>query len=80
MERVDTGGVGKELLLERVAVTQVCALKLFENIWNLQMFLLIPVTCGRKFLGQGSNLCHSSTQSLCSDKAGSLTFCTTGEL
>lgn len=31
MEGVDTGEVGKELLLERVAVTQVCALKLFDK-------------------------------------------------
>ena len=33
-----------------------------------------------KFLGQGSNLCHSSNLSCCSDNARSLTHCTTREL
>ena len=33
-----------------------------------------------KFLGQGSNLSHSSDPSPCSDNTGSLTCCTTREL
>ena len=38
-------------------------------------------TCGMwKFRGQGSNPCHSSDQSHCSDSARSLTCCTTREL
>ena len=33
-----------------------------------------------KFLGQESNLCHSSNLSCCNDSAGSLACCPTGEL
>ena len=43
-------------------------------------FYLWPCLSIRKFLGQGSNLCHSSNQSCCSDNAGSLTCCATKEL
>ena len=34
----------------------------------------------QKFLGQESDLCHSSNPCCCSDDAGSLTHCTTREL
>ena len=34
----------------------------------------------QKFLGQGSNLLHSSNPSYCSDNVGYLTHCTTQEL
>ena len=60
------------------------------DFWNtVYIFLLLLVlfiyffgcACGVwKFLGQGSNLCHSSNLSHCSDNARSLTFCTTKEL
>ena len=33
-----------------------------------------------KFLGQGSNLCHGSDPSCCSDNTGSLTYCSIREL
>ena len=42
-------------------------------------FLATPHSM-QKFLGQGSNPCHHSTQSLCSDNARSSTHCATGEL
>ena len=41
--------------------------------------LAVPVAHGSS-PGHGSNLCHSSHQSHSSDNAGSLTYCSTGEL
>ena len=47
----------------------------------LPFFLFFGCTHGTwKFLGQGSNLCHSSDLSCPSDNAGSSTCCTTREL
>ena len=45
------------------------------------LFIFFGCTCGIwKFLGQGSNLCHSSDQSCCSDNTRSLTCCAIREL
>ena len=52
---------------------------------ELKIFILFKnffsCSCGMwKFLGQGSNPCHSSNQSYNSDNAGSLSHWATGEL
>ena len=43
-------------------------------------FLAAPMACGRKFPGQGSNVCHGSDPSCYSDNSGSLIHGTTREL
>ena len=40
-------------------------------------FFTVPKSCMCKFLGQGSNPCHSSNLSCHSDSTGSLTCCAT---
>ena len=45
------------------------------------LFIYFGCTCGMwKFLGLGTNPCHSSNSSHCSDNTGSLTNCTAREL
>ena len=51
-------------------------------MYSLFSFILFFFGCTHgmwKFLGQGSNLCHSSDQGCCSDDVGYLTRCATGE-
>ena len=49
--------------------------------FNLKLFKNFGCHCSMwKFPGQGSNLCHSSDPSCCSDNTRSLTYCATREL
>ena len=58
-------------------------LKYLDYTFILFYFILILFGCTHdmwKFLGQGSNPCHSNDPSHCSDKAKSLTQCATREV
>ena len=50
-----------------------------EKILKGLFVVVVPAACGSS-PGQGSNPCHGSKPSHCSDNAGSLSCCTTGEL
>ena len=59
---------------------------LLQNYWlyssscKVHLFFFGPAWSMWKFLGQGSNPCHSSDLSHCSDNARSLICCSTREL
>ena len=58
----------------------VCVCIYYIHIY-LYIAIFLPCTCIMwKFLGRGSNWHHSSYPGHCSDSAGSLTCCATGEL
>ena len=70
-------------LAHDIASTTSYQLSHMVIIWNIRFFFFFHfghIHTISKFLGQGSNLCHSTNPSHCSDLSRSLTCCATREL
>ena len=64
-----------------IQIVWCCSFDFFHRKFDFIFFFLFGhAFCMQKFLGQGSNLCHSIDLSHCTDKLGSLTSCTSRKL